>query len=114
LAEFGRSRVCTRGGKAIDRGGIGAIEQIEELEVGMESNSFSEIEPLGNAHIGVDDRRRNEVIAPLHEIYPIEMAVAINVRGFCRKRSAIVESALRSENTAKVHFPWKLYEAVHQ
>ena len=65
MAEFGRGRIGTDWGKAVDRGGIGAVEQIEELEVGVESDSLSKINALGNARVEVDEWRRNKVIAAL-------------------------------------------------
>ena len=114
MGKFWGRRVGTCRGKAIDGGGIGTIEQIEELEVGVEPDSFSEIEAFSDAHIGVAERRRNEVIAALNEIYSIEMAVAINVRRFYGKPGVVVESALRAENPAKAHFPRELDEAVNQ
>jgi len=114
LGEFGGVRARGGRGKALDGGGIGAVEQIEELEVGVEPDSFSEIEAPGDARVEVDEWRRDEVIAALQKIYPVEMAVAIDVRRICRKPRAIVKAALRAENAAEVHFPRELHEAVQQ
>ncbi|HKV61349.1 MAG TPA: hypothetical protein VJO16_05510 [Candidatus Acidoferrum sp.] len=48
----------------------------------MEPDSFPETEALGDAHVKVDERRRDELTAALQKIYSIEIAVPINVRRF--------------------------------
>jgi hypothetical protein len=78
-ANLGAVGFVSVGRKALDRGGLGAVEQIEEFEIGVEPHPFPEIEVLGYARIEVDERGRNEVIAAPQEIHAVEMAVAIHV-----------------------------------
>jgi len=63
----------------------------------VEPDSFSEIEAPGDARVEVDEWRRDEVIAALQKIYPVEMAVAIGVRRICRKPRAIVRPLARGK-----------------
>jgi hypothetical protein len=46
LGEFSGGGVGACRGKAVDGGGIGAVKEIEEFEVGAELHSFAEIEAL--------------------------------------------------------------------
>jgi len=70
----------------------------------VKPDAFSEIEPLGNAHIHVDEGRGRNVVAARNEVYLIEMTVTTNVRGLSQIRRAIVNSVLCPENTAKSIF----------
>ena len=106
-----RAGICSRR-KPIDRRGIIAIEQIEELQVGEEPSVFSEIEPFGDAQIHVNEERSRKAIATFRKIQAIEIVVAIHVRRICREGSTVVESALYAENVADVDLPRKLYEPV--
>src|SRR5258708_25263085 len=83
---------------------VRSIQQIEELDNGLNAHSFTDDKSLGEPHVQIDIAGRLEVVAAGQKIHAIQNAIAVYV-GRGRRRPREMETALRPEDAADFESP---------
>ncbi len=95
----------------IDGRGIRTVEKVEDFEQAADADAVANPEGLGEAHIHVQEVRRDELIPGSLQIAAIETAIAILIQGH-KRVLRVVETTLRTEEIADFDFPRQLEQTV--
>src|SRR5205807_8656422 len=108
-------RNCAKRGRLtlLDLNGrrVGVIEQVEELEKPLHSESLANNPGFRDAQVHIDERRSREGVAPRLEVAAIEVAVAILIEGL-RSTDGVAESTLRAQQAAELNLPRQFHKTM--
>src|SRR5580704_420493 len=116
-----RRRVRASWLEPIHRGCVIAIDEIEHFEQHLRPDALSDVEPLSETHIQIDEGGRGLRIPSVQcsltvevEARPVEQAISIKIRTTAERAYSVMEAALGPEDPGELHFPGKLPNAVSE